>query len=1049
MAHLPEDRDEGDSRADHIADHHEIARLHNLLDDGGGEGGVSLPVPSSGDVGKVVTVNVAEDGYELDAVGSDLPTPTSGDAGKVVTVNGAEDGYELDAAAGGGTVTSVNGNPGPGVTLVASDVGADAAGAAAAEAVLARNADNLTSGTVADVRIASTIARDSEVTSAVAAEAALARNADNLSSGTVADVRIAGTIARDSEVTSAVAAEATLARNADNLTSGTVADVRIASTIARDSEVTVAVAAEATLARNADNLTSGTVADARIASTIARDAEVTSAVSTHAGAADPHGDRAYADAKVTDAIADTVTTIAPSQNAVFDALALKAQGLTFTAVKTANYTAAANEAVPCDTAAGALTVTFPTAPANGTRLYVKKIGGGAALSLALGGSDVFNVAGGATTGSITLLNQGVVCEYKASGAIWYVVADDLPYGSLAKQVSDDQFINPLMRWHLAAADSMAGTGLAKVMFMGDSELAFVAAHAPAVQRLSVLLNPPDRTLVAGASMSSGNSYPGDSIFGVGAGVSVWSSTGTVNRAAQLQANRGMSGQALQLTNGQSVTCNGQQCDAVVFTWLAGAAASTLDLKIDGSVVTTVTASVAGTYTATGLNTAVTHTAGFASHGTTIVDSVRHLWGNSTYGVVPYAATATGSNVVQGLGWTDLMGFVNTINPDLIVIEWAINDFTSDGATWYTNMSTMIDNIRAQHADVSIVLWLPSEVLNHSPWVNMRMQARRLADTKGVALADAAETMPTMHPTDSYGIGVGDSIHYNTKGSILFSNALLSVLAGKWMRELGSVDANGTKAAHSSTWRSTGSVGGTNLPVIKVSDNAIGGGGNGVSWYTSEGDTYPVLSIGPFASAFQLVAQAWGAGGSSAPDIFDIRVRKNIKGILGGGGVKTYVLCLDQVGGDTASLAQTTEQDLYNNSSVVGAGLVQAVGDGVQAHFWGTTASNARTKRIRMSFQGTVFYDTGVMAYTGSSTDCWDLTVDFTRVTNTAMRIICKMFVNGTSTNVPCPTQLSMSGLSALDVNNSAMKVTCIVGSGAAASDVVLRGGKILFTPAAT
>lgn len=105
---------------------------------------------------------------------------------------------------------------------------------------------------------------------ALDAEAALSRNADNLTSGTVADARIPSTIARDSEVTSAVAAEATLARNGDNITSGTVADARIASTIARDSEV----AAEAALARDADNLTSGTVADARIASTIARDSEV-------------------------------------------------------------------------------------------------------------------------------------------------------------------------------------------------------------------------------------------------------------------------------------------------------------------------------------------------------------------------------------------------------------------------------------------------------------------------------------------------------------------------------------------------------------------------------------------------------------------------------------------------------------------------------------------------------------------------------------------------------------------------------------------------------
>src|SRR5436190_5888013 len=54
-----------------------------------------------------------------------------------------------------------------------------------------------------------------------------AANGSNIGTGTVADARIASTIARDSEVTTAVAAEATLARNADNLTSGTVAIARL------------------------------------------------------------------------------------------------------------------------------------------------------------------------------------------------------------------------------------------------------------------------------------------------------------------------------------------------------------------------------------------------------------------------------------------------------------------------------------------------------------------------------------------------------------------------------------------------------------------------------------------------------------------------------------------------------------------------------------------------------------------------------------------------------------------------------------------------------
>ena len=51
-----------------------------------------------------------------------------------------------------------------------------------------------------------TMALTSDITTAVAAEAALARNADNLTSGTVADARIPAAIARDSEVTAAIAA---------------------------------------------------------------------------------------------------------------------------------------------------------------------------------------------------------------------------------------------------------------------------------------------------------------------------------------------------------------------------------------------------------------------------------------------------------------------------------------------------------------------------------------------------------------------------------------------------------------------------------------------------------------------------------------------------------------------------------------------------------------------------------------------------------------------------------------------------------------------------
>lgn len=108
-----------------------------------------------------------------------------------------------------------------------------------------------------------------------------------------------------------------------------------------------------------------------------------------------------------------------------------AKPFTFPAVKTANYTAAADEFAVFDTTSGALTFTFPTAPANGTRVGGKIVAGTNVLNLALGGSDVFNVAGGSTTGSLAAgTKQALIAQYNAASAIWYVTSTDLPLSDL-------------------------------------------------------------------------------------------------------------------------------------------------------------------------------------------------------------------------------------------------------------------------------------------------------------------------------------------------------------------------------------------------------------------------------------------------------------------------------------------------------------------------------------------------------------------------------------------------------------------------------------------
>ena len=122
-----------------------------------------------------------------------------------------------------------------------------------------------------------------------------------------------------------------------------------------------------------------------------------------------------------------------------------------TAVKTTTYAAAAGDFVPCDVTSAGFTVTLPTAPANETRIGLKIVATASShlLTTATGGSDVFNVAGGPTTGTLVLLNQGVIFQYNASTAIWYAQSTDFPLGQIAAAVETG---------FTAAGQLYAGTG---------------------------------------------------------------------------------------------------------------------------------------------------------------------------------------------------------------------------------------------------------------------------------------------------------------------------------------------------------------------------------------------------------------------------------------------------------------------------------------------------------------------------------------------------------------------------------------------------------------
>ena len=110
-----------------------------------------------------------------------------------------------------------------------------------------------------------------------------------------------------------------------------------------------------------------------------------------------------------------------------------AQALVATALKTTAYNAAAGDFVPVDASGGSVTVTLPTTPADKTRIGVKLIAvsGTNTVTIARGGSsDVFNKAGGGTSLTLSLLNQGMLLQYASSTGIWYVQSDDLALSQL-------------------------------------------------------------------------------------------------------------------------------------------------------------------------------------------------------------------------------------------------------------------------------------------------------------------------------------------------------------------------------------------------------------------------------------------------------------------------------------------------------------------------------------------------------------------------------------------------------------------------------------------
>ncbi len=111
--------------------------------------------------------------------------------------------------------------------------------------------------------------------------------------------------------------------------------------------------------------------------------------------------------------------------------AASSQGLVPTVVKNAAYEAKPGDYIPIDISAGAVAITLPNAPVDKTRVGVKIVKGPATpgehtLTIHCAGADVFNIAGGSTTLTLSARFQSVLLQYQHSTGIWYVQTTDTP-----------------------------------------------------------------------------------------------------------------------------------------------------------------------------------------------------------------------------------------------------------------------------------------------------------------------------------------------------------------------------------------------------------------------------------------------------------------------------------------------------------------------------------------------------------------------------------------------------------------------------------------------